>query len=101
MGYASYLDPTLHMPSAPSPPNSGEIVGNQLTPLDVDLMDASFYLGQDALSYFVDTQFTGSANPVDFYDKYWDNIMLLGDSQSFNDMTLDGGFLGKADGGPS
>ncbi|QKX53912.1 uncharacterized protein TRUGW13939_00992 [Talaromyces rugulosus] len=100
-GIVGLHDPTLHMPSAPSPPNSGEIVGNQLTPLDVDLMDASFYLGQDALSYSADTQFTGSVNPVDFYDKYWDNIMLLGDSQSFSDMTLDGGFLGKADGGPS
>lgn len=76
-------------------------MGNQLTPLDVDLMDASFYLGQDALSSATDTQFTGSVNPVDFYDKYWDNIMLLGDSQSFNDTTLDGVFLNKPDGLPS
>lgn len=86
--------------SAPGPLTSGQTVENPLTHFDIDLMDASFYLGQDAISY-TDTPFTGSVNSVDFYDRYWDNIMLLGDSQSFIGMAPDNGSLDIPDDGPS
>ncbi|KAJ5111279.1 hypothetical protein N7532_001814 [Penicillium argentinense] len=54
---------------------------NEYSPLDVDLMDASFYLGQDATSQPTEKFFARSAGIVDFYDRYWDNLMLLGDEQ--------------------
>lgn len=49
-------------------------------------MDASFYLGQDAISQPHDGFFAGSAGIVDFYDRYWDNLMLLGDDQPLTDI---------------
>lgn len=61
---------------------------NEYSPLDVDLMDASFYLGQDEdpTSQPHNGFFAGSSGIVDFYDRYWDNLMLLGDEQPLIDM---------------
>lgn len=52
------------------------------SPLDVDLMDATFYLGQDIGPNTVETPLVGSHGLVDFYEKYWDNLMLLGGFQT-------------------
>lgn len=49
----------------------------------VDLMDASFYLGQDIVNEPRYGQFAGSTDAADFYERYWDNLMLLGDEQTF------------------
>lgn len=62
------------------------ILDNEPSPLDVDLMDATFYLGQDSMPSTSDTRFAGSNGVVDFYEKYWDNLMLLGGDQSFLDV---------------
>ncbi|OJJ45773.1 hypothetical protein ASPZODRAFT_133641 [Penicilliopsis zonata CBS 506.65] len=43
---------------------------------EVDLMDASFYLGQDPQP--LDAPFSNPTDSVDFYQTYWDNLMLLG-----------------------
>lgn len=59
---------------------------NEHSPLDVDLMDATFYLGQDSQPSTSDPRFAGS-NGVDFYEKYWDNLMLLGGDQPFIDVS--------------
>lgn len=61
------------------------------SPVDVDLMDASFYLGQDAVDQTREKLFAGSTDVVDFYDRYWDNLMLLGEDQGFNDFSVDSG----------
>lgn len=64
---------------------------NEYSPLDVDLMDASFYLGQDEdPTSQPHNGFAGSSGIVDFYDRYWDNLMLLGDEQPFIDMQQGG-----------
>ncbi|KAJ5587909.1 uncharacterized protein N7459_003674 [Penicillium hispanicum] len=55
------------------------------TPLDSDLMDITFYLGQDAIPDTHNTQFAGSNDAVDVYERYWDNLMHLGGDQSFID----------------
>ncbi|EPS27621.1 hypothetical protein PDE_02565 [Penicillium oxalicum 114-2] len=52
------------------------------SPLDVDLMNATFYLGQDIGPNTVETPLVGSHGLVDFYEKYWDNLMLLGGFQT-------------------
>ncbi|OKL59729.1 hypothetical protein UA08_05027 [Talaromyces atroroseus] len=85
-----------------TPPNSNQPpvnLANQYSPLDVDIMDATLYLGQDALAHPSGTQFTGSTDVVDFYDRYWDNLMLLGDDQTFDDMTFDSGNQGHTEAG--
>lgn len=62
------------------------VLDNEHSPLDVDLMDATFYLGQDSQPSTSDTRFAGSNGVVDFYEKYWDNLMLLGGDTSFIDV---------------
>jgi hypothetical protein len=59
------------------------VLHNEPSPLDVDLMDATFYLGEDSIPNTSLTRFAGSNGVVDFYEKYWDNLMLLGGDQSF------------------
>lgn len=49
-------------------------------------MDATFYLGQNSQPSTSDTRFAGSNGVVDFYEKYWDNLMLLGGDTSFIDV---------------
>lgn len=77
----------MHTPQFQEPRLFGE---NEYSPLDVDLMDASFYLGQDQgiTSAPQDGFFAGSAGIVDFYDRYWDNLMLLGDDQLQNPVDM-------------
>jgi hypothetical protein len=55
-------------------------------------MDATFYLGQDQdpTSQPSGGFFAGSAGIVDFYDRYWDNLMLLGDEQPLIDIQQSG-----------
>lgn len=67
------------------------------SPLDVDLMDATFYLGQDSLPSTNDTRFAGSNGVVDFYERYWDNLMLLGGDQTFMDVSSSGADHGHVD----
>ncbi|KAF7735217.1 Fungal Zn(2)-Cys(6) binuclear cluster domain-containing protein [Penicillium ucsense] len=55
---------------------------SEQSPLDVDLMDATFYFGQDITPSTMETSLMGSHGLVDFYEKYWDNLMILGDEQS-------------------
>ncbi|KAH8697249.1 hypothetical protein BGW36DRAFT_378310 [Talaromyces proteolyticus] len=84
----------------PTPPVPYTNVENEYSPLDVDLMDATFYLGQDAISDPTKTtNFAGSTDVVDFYDRYWDNLMLLGDEQPFTGMTFDGSNQGSSETG--
>ncbi|RAL14173.1 fungal specific transcription factor domain-containing protein [Aspergillus homomorphus CBS 101889] len=54
---------------------------------DVDIMDATFYLGQDVGSDHA--QFAAPTDNVDFFDRYWDNLMLLGDDSSINRLCMD------------
>ncbi|KAJ5157482.1 uncharacterized protein N7482_008582 [Penicillium canariense] len=62
----------------------------EYSPLDIDLMDATFYLGQDPPPASTETRFAGSNNVVGFYERYWDNLMLLGGDQSFIDVPPNG-----------
>ena len=57
---------------------------NESLPMGIDLMDASFYLGQDIVNEPNHSQFAGSTNFVDFYERYWDNLMLLGTDPPFS-----------------
>jgi hypothetical protein len=75
------------------------VLDNEHSPLDVDLMDATFYLGQDSLPSTSDTRFAGSNGVVDFYEKYWDNLMLLGGDHSFIDVPQGGAGHGPFDQG--
>ena len=97
----------LQVPSIISTPQFQEprLFGeNEYSPLDVDLMDASFYLGQDqgVTSTPQNGFFTGSAGIVDFYERYWDNLMLLGNDQLQNpaDMQQSGGSQPELGGTP-
>ncbi|PLB51403.1 hypothetical protein P170DRAFT_433411 [Aspergillus steynii IBT 23096] len=72
---------------------------HETSPLDVDLMDATFYLGQDASNQTGATPFAGSTDVVDFYDRYWDNLMLLGEGHSIRDVGLDHGNYGLSESG--
>ncbi|KAJ5233570.1 uncharacterized protein N7469_005336 [Penicillium citrinum] len=69
--------------TTPQPKTSQSYIQTEYSPLDVDLMDATFYLGQDqnVTSQPHNGHFAGSLGIVDFYDRYWDNLMLLGDEQ--------------------
>ncbi|OKO93941.1 hypothetical protein PENSUB_12220 [Penicillium subrubescens] len=78
---------------------SSTVFDNEHSPLDVDLMDATFYLGQDSLPSTNDTRFAGSNGVVDFYEKYWDNLMLLGGDHSFIDVPQGGADDGHFDQG--
>ncbi|KAJ5396693.1 hypothetical protein N7509_004806 [Penicillium cosmopolitanum] len=88
------VPPIPPAPVIPTPQSQeSQLYGqNEYTPLDVDLMDASFYLGQDEdpTSQPHNGFFAGSSGIVDFYDRYWDNLMLLGDEQPFIDMQQGG-----------
>ncbi|KAJ5678677.1 hypothetical protein N7462_006921 [Penicillium macrosclerotiorum] len=65
----------------------------EITSLDVDLMDASFYFGQDAAPESSGMDFSGSTDVVDFYNRYWNNLMLLGGDQSILNPSIDEGNL--------
>lgn len=63
-------------------------------------MDATFYLGQDQdiSSQTHNGTFASSSGIVDFYDRYWDNLMLLGDEQpiaNFQQSGIDPTALGE------
>jgi hypothetical protein len=79
---------------------SSTVLDTEHSPLDVDLMDATFYLGQDSLPSTSDTRFAGSNDIVDFYEKYWDNLMLLGGDHSIIDVPPGSGDHGLFDQGP-
>ncbi|OOQ83977.1 hypothetical protein PEBR_32229 [Penicillium brasilianum] len=87
-GYANSLLSTPVMLDYRLP---SSVLDNEPSPLDVDLMDATFYLGQDSIPSTSFTQFAGSNGVVDFYEKYWDNLMLLGGDQSFSEAPPPGG----------
>ncbi|PYH42922.1 Zn(II)2Cys6 transcription factor [Aspergillus saccharolyticus JOP 1030-1] len=59
----------------------------QTTRFDVDLMDATLYFGQDGHPQH--TYLNAPTDTADFFDRYWENLMVLGDSQSFNDILMD------------
>ncbi|KAI9046067.1 fungal specific transcription factor domain-containing protein [Aspergillus affinis] len=88
----SFNSQTLAETLTPSDQDHQELLldSHGISPLDVNLMDATFYLGQNAADQAPDTRFAGSTDVVDFYDRYWDNLMLLGGDEGFNDYVLGG-----------
>ncbi|PWY80719.1 hypothetical protein BO70DRAFT_397011 [Aspergillus heteromorphus CBS 117.55] len=77
--------------------SSPQDIQYQGTPFDVDLMDATFYLGQDVDTNANHAAFSGPTNNVDFFDRYWDNLMLLGGDQPSNGIALPTGNYDGAD----
>ncbi|PYI20274.1 hypothetical protein BO99DRAFT_112686 [Aspergillus violaceofuscus CBS 115571] len=86
IGVANALAELDLMPSHfSSPPSQSQSPLN--TPFDVDLMDATFYFGQDVGTQHA--QFNAPTDAADFFDRYWDNLMLLGDGQSLGELPTD------------
>ncbi|KKK15786.1 hypothetical protein AOCH_005169 [Aspergillus ochraceoroseus] len=78
----------MHGPSQPLGDNATTTQTHPTFPPDITLLDATFYLGQDANIPASSIQFAGSASQhiTDIYDRYWDNLMLLGGDVSLSDM---------------
>ncbi|RAH43440.1 Zn(II)2Cys6 transcription factor [Aspergillus brunneoviolaceus CBS 621.78] len=81
----AFAELDLMPPHFSSPPSQSQ--SPQGTPFDVDLMDATFYLGQNVGVQHA--QFNPPTDAADFFDRYWDNLMLLGDDQSFGEIPTD------------
>jgi hypothetical protein len=92
MANASFpVDSLISVPTTLDHQLPSTVLNTEHSPLDVDLMDATFYLGQDSLPSTSDRRFAGSNSVVDFYERYWDNLMLLGGDQSFLNIPPDHG----------
>ncbi|KKK18025.1 hypothetical protein ARAM_000751 [Aspergillus rambellii] len=85
---SSPLEKNMHGPSQPLGDNATTTQTHPTFPPDITLLDATFYLGQDANIPASSIQFAGSASQhiTDIYDRYWDNLMLLGGDVSLSDM---------------
>ncbi|KAA8642975.1 hypothetical protein EYZ11_007259 [Aspergillus tanneri] len=86
---ADLMPVPIPMPPSPTDPDTPDRI-HQHAPADVDLMNAIFYPGPDELVPPKDVQLAGPTDAVDFYDRYWENLLFLGGDLSFGETNLEG-----------